>query len=160
VRTTPANSQAEPTSQALARAIAAARQNPALLADAQEILLAAQADIDARNPHCRACGACCDFRTAGHRLYVTTAELALLAQDPPSRVEPLRCPYLQGHDCTARARRSLGCRVYFCQAASQSPPEDLYEIHHQAFKALHEHFDLPYFYVELTAGLTIYIDSL
>lgn len=160
MRITPANSTAEPTSQALARAIATARQQPVLLAATQEILAAAQAALDALNPHCQACGACCDFRAAGHRLYVTTAELALLAEEPPSHIEPLKCPYLHGRQCTARTQRSLGCRVFFCPAASQSPTEAIYETHHRALKALHHRFDLPYFYVELTAGLTIYIDSL
>jgi Fe-S-cluster containining protein len=121
------------------------------------------------HPNCRACGRCCDFHTAGHRLFVMTAELTLLvapaslaraACAPLPPVEPLKCPFQVKGRCAARGSRPLGCRVYYCAEALASPTDDVYERFHAEFQTLHSRFDLPYFYVELTAGLTIYRNSL
>ena len=40
-----------------------------------------QAAIDARRPICTASGRCCHFEQYGHRLYVTTMELAKFVAD-------------------------------------------------------------------------------
>jgi Fe-S-cluster containining protein len=127
----------------------------------REVLAAAEADVDVLDPHCRACGQCCDFQAAGHRLYVSTAELALLVSgDARQPDQPLRCPYQQGSACTARENRPLGCRVFFCDAALAASTQAVYERHHAELRQLHEAFGLPYFYVELTAGLSIYTHGL
>ena len=40
-----------------------------------------QTEIDRRKPICVASGKCCNFESYGHRLYVTTLELATFVQD-------------------------------------------------------------------------------
>jgi Fe-S-cluster containining protein len=116
----------------------------------------AQADAEAakRNLSCRACGGCCRFATAGHRLLASAAELALLLEgSPPAcRPEPGRCPYQQGARCTARERRPLGCRVYFCDEPSAAAA-GRYERHHRQVRRLHAERGLPYAYAELTGAL-------
>jgi hypothetical protein len=141
----------------LIRGVAATLAEPAALEHAREMLAAAEADVGLLAPHCRACGRCCDFDAAGHRLYVSTAELALLvADDAREPGETLRCPYQQGSACTVRENRPLGCRVFFCDAALAASMRAVYERHHAGFRQLHEALSVPYFYVELTAGLSIY----
>lgn len=103
---------------------------------------------------CMACGACCRFATAGHRLLVSSAELALLTESPPAGParESLRCAYQRDDLCTAGPRRPLGCRVYFC-TADDAGIGLRYETHHRRIRHLHEERRLRYVYVELTAAL-------
>jgi len=118
-------------------------------------------EIASARATCAACGTCCDFMRAGHRLYVSTAELALLASvrpAEPSPREPLRCPYQIAGACTARQRRPLGCRVHFCTPPAEQWCQEIYERYHHAIGALHETHSIPYRYVELTAALTELLD--
>ncbi len=113
-------------------------------------------EIAAAGASCDGCGRCCDFASAGHRLYVSTGELALLTrQGPPADGArgPLRCPYQVADRCTARHGRPLGCRIFFCSPPSDQWCEDLYERYHRAVRDLHDAHGLPYTYVELTAAL-------
>jgi hypothetical protein len=131
------------------RAVQLARANRDFL-DALQSLLDEATPTD--HPPCEACGQCCDFASAGHRLYLSTGEFALLAEPPIPAVQPLRCPFLVDRHCTRRTTRSLGCRQFFCRA---DPPESAarYEIHHKALQDLHRRHAIPYHYRELTAGL-------
>ena len=67
---------------------------------------------------CKTCGRCCNFEAFGHRLFVTTIELAYLAHK--LRVESLRpmtdsiCPYNSAGLCTVYEHRFVGCRVFCC----------------------------------------------
>jgi hypothetical protein len=120
----------------------------AALTDLYQQLDTTLADSDAR---CLGGGTCCRFDLAGHRLYVTTLELALFMRQPPTGpIVPLRCPYQRGPHCHARTVRSLGCRTYFCRSPELT---DLYETYHQAIAHLHDQYAIPYLYVELTSGL-------
>ena len=104
---------------------------------------------------CDACGRCCRFDEAPHRLYVSTGELAILTRCPPPNVPAaLRCAYQVGPACHARDARPLGCRVYFCRQNDSSLGEALYERQHHRIRGLHDRFALPYRYVELTAALS------
>ena len=47
----------------------------------RDIYLRLQVQIDQRKPICVASGECCHFESYGHRLYVTTLELAAFLQD-------------------------------------------------------------------------------
>ena len=86
-----------------------------------------------------------------HRLYLSTAELALLTLDPPPLPpSPLRCPYQVDSACRARARRPLGCRLFFCKPP---PPDDAYERLHNTIRRMHGEYAIDYHYVELTAAL-------
>ena len=99
---------------------------------------------------------CCNFDLAGHRLYVSTGELAVLtATTPPGRSTngSRRCPYQVGPRCAARARRPLGCRTFFCDPGLTEPCQTVYEAHHAELRRLHERHRIPYAYVELVAAI-------
>lgn len=110
--------------------------------------------VAARRWVCTACGDCCDFATSGHRLYLSTGELALLtATDPPQPPSPGRCPYQLNRRCTVRTVRALGCRLFFCDPAAREAFQHHYEIYHRQIRRLHDAHGLPYCYVELAAAL-------
>jgi len=106
---------------------------------------------------CMGGGGCCRFALAGHRLYVSTAELAALLTVPPVRpaAGPLECPYQQGPACHARHHRPLGCRTFFCKSSRLPEPAtaELYETAHAKIRQLHESLNVPYHYVEATDAI-------
>ena len=93
----------------------------------------------ARHPasQCRECGTCCTFPPGAPVLYSTELEHAYLASEPPPMQAGLgegTCPYLEIDTCycTARARRTVGCRTHFCdeampEKAAREEAQDLYE---------------------------------
>jgi hypothetical protein len=109
---------------------------------------------------CLGGGACCKFDLAGHRLYISTGELALLCRQPPpapARYHKLRCPYQRGPRCLGRPRRPLGCRTYFCDPALVGWYAQTYETFHLRIRQLHDQFRIDYRYVELTRSIaTLY----
>lgn len=124
-------------------------------------------EIRLRSPRCDVSGRCCHFDTYGHRLYVTTAELATFLRDlpptPPSphsaRSLPLltptpSCPYLVDGLCSVHTIRPFGCRIFFCDPAATSWMEQTYEAFHARLKDLHTRLGVPYFYVEWRAALS------
>ena len=138
----------------LVDAVARCRADGRFLAELSAILRRADAAVARDGPGCRACGACCRFEEFGHRLYVSAGELALLtAAAPPEPCRPGRCPYQLDSRCTARDRRSLGCRVFFCRAELADGSAALYEQLHRQIRRLHDRYALGYLYVELTAAL-------
>jgi len=146
-------SDADP-SDGLAAVVADARAAPGFLAELAAVLeeAGAAAGNGAGDP-CRACGRCCHFDQMDHRLYVSTGELALLAALAPAcRPRRGRCPYQVDERCTARPRRPLGCRAFFCQVRPGDDP-DRYERPHGQVRRLHERHGVPYRYVELTDAL-------
>src|SRR5579859_5365556 len=65
------------------------------VADAVHALYArVTAEIDARRPKCEMSGRCCNFESYGHRLYLTTLEIATFLHDlpPPPPPPPLPPP--------------------------------------------------------------------
>ncbi len=152
----PKSNPALPHPDELAEAARQCRGNARFLAALRDIYrrldaIAAQDDVT-----CRACGTCCRFDQVQHRLYVSTGELAFLARSPGSRGGDTEgsCPYQAGSQCTARARRALGCRAYFCEAPA-ARHEQLYERFHDEVRSLHGRHDLSYWYVELLCGLNL-----
>ncbi len=139
----------------LAGAVAAANACDDLRRAVAELYRQVDADVAAAGVRCLGGGCCCKFDIAGHRLYASTAELAVLLQCPPPRVEQaarMRCPYQRGPRCLARDGRPLGCRVFFCRAdASQLSP--MYERYHQLLRQLHDRHAVPYFYAEITSAI-------
>ena len=132
---------------------------PGFLADLRRLYDRVEA-ASARGPErCLGGGACCRFDLAGHRLYVSTGELALLVSQggadglEPGRSVRLRCPYQYGPRCRARAVRPLGCRVYFCRPVCPEHARARYEKYHRLIRLLHHRHRLPYRYVELTSAL-------
>ncbi len=140
----------------LAAAVASARAHPDALRALQALYARLDAELDALDADCRGCGRCCLFGEMGHRLYLSTLELALLAREPPppaGRRGELECPYQQDNVCTARTRRALGCRSFFCDVGDLEAAQPLYERFHRRLRALHERTGVPYRYVELTTAL-------
>lgn len=104
---------------------------------------------------CLGGGACCRFDLAEHRVWLTTAELSQLVSVPPhcENRNDLRCPYQRGPDCTARPRRPLGCRTFFCKPADQAKMHEIHEALHRRIARLHETHCIPYAYAEMTDAM-------
>ena len=137
----------------LARAVRFCADLPEMMAGLAEIYRRADAETSAST--CLGGGGCCRFDLAGHRLYVSTGELALLTLRNPPNPEPLplRCAYQDGPRCTARGRRPLGCRVFFCRRKDGEGAAGAYEACHELIRRLHDHCGAQYAYMELTEAL-------
>ncbi len=156
-------------------------ENVRSLADRQHVVEAMDrfyAEVDrevaSRGPTCWNKGACCRFGEYGHRLYVTTLEVAhylarggmreetsLDPHDKPvgtalpvveethrTSVEREICPHAHDGVCHVRDRRPMGCRVYFCDPAAQAWQNPLSEALLGRLRQMHEMFDAPYLYVD------------
>lgn len=134
-----------------------AASNAALLSSVETLYAELDARIDARNPVCLNRGDCCKFGAFGHHLFVTPVELAYFV----ARVEGHdsmddragSCPHQHEGRCTVRDARPMGCRVFFCEPASQGWQPDESEDTLTRIKALHQRFNLPYAYVEWLGAL-------
>ncbi|MCY2964172.1 MAG: hypothetical protein NT069_11160 [Planctomycetota bacterium] len=99
------------------------------------------AEIEAAAPVCELSGRCCRFREYGHTLFISRPEAELLLQEPfpaDATVDDAGCPYQVGTICTARERRPLGCRVYFCDPGYAGVGEQLSERYIKRLKELHD----------------------
>ena len=120
-----------------------------------------QREIDRRRPLCAVSGRCCRFEEFGHRLYVTTAELAAFVHGIKSRdrgrappdCDGTGCPFQSNKLCGVHAIRPFGCRMFFCDATSTQWQNEAYEQFHARLKRLHEDLGVPYFYVEWRRAL-------
>jgi Fe-S-cluster containining protein len=120
-----------------------------------------QAEIDARRPLCVISGRCCRFEEFGHRLFVTTMELAAFVHDVDAvkavgerpAWDGTGCPFQSGKLCGVHAIRPFGCRMFFCDATATDWQNETYEKFHARLKSLHEDLDVPYRYVEWRQAL-------
>lgn len=138
-------------------------------------------EVNRRRPLCVSSGRCCHFDEFGHRLYITTMELAAFMQglrqieamkQQPSVVaekrglpilttshqQPLKnklpdCPFQIKKLCGVHAIRPFGCRMFFCDASSTIWQQEQYERFHAELKQLHGSLDVPYFYIEWRQAL-------
>lgn len=119
------------------------------------VYAAVQLEIDARRPRCDLSGRCCHFEAYGHRLYVTSIELAAFVATNTVAAEdnPGSCPFQRGKLCAAHATRPFGCRIFFCDPTADEWQAARYEEFHAQLKALHVRFDVQYFYMEWRAAL-------
>ena len=156
----------EPT---LISAVHAAAGRPEVLAAVQAVYADLQRQIDLRRPVCQLSGRCCHFEEWGHRLYVTTMELAAFmagygAQPrkadegvgptcPPDRWDGRGCPFQAANLCRVHPIRPFGCRIYFCDATAQEWQQDQYQHFHARLRGLHDELVIPYFYVEWREAL-------
>ncbi len=111
-----------------------------------------------RSGQCSACGACCDFVTYDHRLYVTPPELLYLAHSVGAGLKPAlngRCPYQENGKCSVHEFRFSGCRIFCCggDAAFQG---EVSEGALKKLKSICERFGIPYRYAELGAALAAF----
>lgn len=155
----------------LRQSVLDAAANPELVQAVQQVYIDLQRQIESRKPLCVMSGKCCRFEEYGHRLYVTTAELAAFLAPTHSPGTPgegrgegflpiapaswngTGCPYQQNKLCSVHPIRPFGCRIYFCDPTAQQWQQDLYEQLHARLKALHEQFDIPYRYLEWRQAL-------
>jgi Fe-S-cluster containining protein len=131
----------------------------------QQVYRLLQEQIDLRRPKCSASGRCCRFEQFGHRLYVTTIELAAFVYELETRswaaeLDEARrqwggagCPFQGGGLCGVHAVRPFGCRVFFCDETSDEWQRQQYEAHHEQLKRLHEKLGVPYLYIEWREAL-------
>lgn len=146
--------------------LTAAVMNAAGREEVGEAIDAVYAEIETRlgeiRPRCAMSGRCCHFEEYGHRLYVTTAELAWFAKRlrlAGGLDECLRqpdgggCRFQAGKMCQAHAFRPMGCRLFFCDTAKEAELQALYEQMHRRIKDIHERLGVPYCYVEWRRGL-------
>lgn len=123
----------------------------------QQVYADVQAAVDARKPACAISGRCCRFEEYGHRLYVTTIELAAFIRERNAPADEAwngtGCPFQRAKLCTVHAARPFGCRMFFCDATSTDWQNETYERFHATLKRLHEELDVPYFYVEWRQAL-------
>ncbi len=144
----------------LATAVGWAAADAELTAGLCELYASADAAMAPWQHECEACGHCCRLQEFGHRLYVSTAELALLLREPPpTGPTPGQCPYQVGRLCTARTRRTLGCRTFFCRPDLADASRALHERFHAELRRLHEARRIPYRYVELVCGIAAVRDA-
>jgi Fe-S-cluster containining protein len=142
----------------LVEAIAAASQREEVAAAVHEIYDRVTAEIDRRRPTCLVSGRCCRFEEYGHRLYVTTLELATFLHDlgpdrPPVKTLASGCPFQTGKLCTVHTIRPFGCRMFFCDSTSTEWQNAAYERFHAELKELHEKLNVPYAYIEWREAL-------
>ena len=108
--------------------------------------------VELRRPACVTSGRCCRFDEFGHRLFVTTMELAAFSAAGGFANEvgsiDVDCPFQRHKLCTVHSIRPFGCRVFFCDETSTDWQRRQYEAFHAELKRLHRRLDVPYFYVE------------
>src|SRR5689334_7182984 len=118
-----------------------------------------QREINLRRPICSTSGRCCRFEDFGHRLYVTTLELAAFAADlgtDRNRTwDGTGCPFQAGGLCSVHPFRPFGCRVFFCDPTATAWQNEQYERFHARIKRLHDDLDVPYHYVEWRQALIL-----
>jgi Fe-S-cluster containining protein len=163
----------------LARTVRAAATRPEVRHAVIRLYAAVQKQIDARRPLCVISGRCCRFEEYGHRLYVTTIELAAFTHDlenrppnPPAKgltqypaiaraqgqlpqaTNPGGCPFQSGKLCGVHSIRPFGCRMFFCDATAVEWQNQAYERFHAELKTLHEQLSVPYHYLEWRSALS------
>jgi Fe-S-cluster containining protein len=146
------------TPDTLLQAVHAAAARPEVLAAVAELYGQMEQAILQRRPICRQSGRCCHFDAWGHRLMVTTLELAaFLAHRPRPVVDPPPggCPFQSDKLCTVHPLRPLGCRVYYCDATATAWQQEQYRACHHALRQLHEDLAVPYHYVEWRQALAV-----
>lgn len=140
----------------------AAATNQAVAADVEAIYTMISDQITARGPACWASGRCCNFKGAGHRLYVTGLEAAYAVLHAGrgltvAEVEAAQgrgdCPYLVENLCSIHTAKGVGCRVYFCDRGARDWQEELSERALEMMRRVHVRHGVAYEYGEWTRML-------
>ncbi|MHC4698014.1 MAG: hypothetical protein ACYTFA_14875 [Planctomycetota bacterium] len=95
-------------------------------------------------------GECCRFGRFGHRLYVTALEVCyyLGCGEGSPTVTADACPHAFEGRCHVRDRRPLGCRIFYCDPMARAWQGPLTEDLLARLRALHDEFNVPYFYAD------------
>jgi|SRR5579872_885108 len=113
-------------------------------------------DVAHAGPVCNLSGRCCRFNEFGHKLYISRPEAELLLEcglPDNATVDESCCPFQVGGLCTARERRPLGCRIYFCDPNYAGIGEALSETYIGRLKQLHDQTGTPWEYRPLHSFL-------
>jgi hypothetical protein len=130
--------------------------NKAMHQGLQALYVALDADVAAAGPICQLSGRCCRFKEYGHTLFISRPEAeVLLAEGIPANatIDAATCPFQIDGLCTARDRRPLGCRVYYCDARYSGTGAALSERYIKRLKELHAETDVPWEYRSLHDSL-------
>lgn len=106
-------------------------------------------EIAAAAPVCDLSGRCCRFREYGHTLFISRPEAEVLLEEglpDGATIDDGSCPFQIGGLCTARERRPLGCRIYFCDASYAETSVQLSERYIARLKELHDDAAVPWEY--------------
>jgi Fe-S-cluster containining protein len=148
--------------------VRSAALNGELCATVQQLYARLQGEVERRKPICDQSGKCCHFDDYGHRLYVTTIELAaFVRQWRPTAVTienprslPIAptpsaggCPFQIDKLCSVHAIRPLGCRIFYCDPTATDWQNEQYEFFHRELKELHHQWDVSYAYLEWREAL-------
>lgn len=127
--------------------------SPAWFARVEALYERLDRELEPHRDLCRLRGVCCDFRVAGHRLYVSDPEARYALERRVRTGVPIPepeaaglCPFWQHGRCQARDERPLGCRVYFCDPAWRERGEALYARYHDELKRICDEDGEPYVY--------------
>ena len=105
---------------------------------------------------CKRCGACCDFESFDHHLFVTSPELMYLAAKVgDENIKPMtngRCPYQANSKCTVYENRFAGCRIFHCRGDKDFQSE-LSESVLKRLKLICTEFQISYRYSNLAEAL-------
>lgn len=108
---------------------------------------------------CAACGACCDFVSYDHLLFVTPPEMIYLAAklNVPSlrQMTSERCPYQEEERCTIHRHRFTGCRIFCCNGDRDFQAE-LTETVLGKLKSICERYQIAYQYADLGTALATF----
>jgi Fe-S-cluster containining protein len=117
-----------------------------------------QKQIDIRRPKCILSGRCCRFEEFGHRLYVTTIELATFLYELNAPIPPAKaggCPFQINNLCSVHQIRPFACRLFFCDSTSTEWQHEQYQAFHGRLRQLHDLLGVPYFYLEWRQALAL-----
>lgn len=100
-------------------------------------------------PVCELSGRCCRFKEYGHTLFISRPEAELLLEQglpAGAMVSDEGCPFQIQGLCTARERRPLGCRLYYCDPKYEGVGERLSEQLIGQLKVIHNETGTPWEY--------------
>lgn len=143
----------------LVEQILAASFREEVRAAVQGVYAQVAAEVERRRPRCELSGRCCRFEEYGHRLYVTSLELAAFVHDLRKEGRQVGswdgrgCPFQRGKLCTVHAFRPFGCRMFYCDPTAEEWQNEMYERFHGELKGLHEAMGVAYAYLEWREGL-------
>jgi Fe-S-cluster containining protein len=137
--------------------VAKAEQSADVALQMKQLYESADLFITDQKPTCWNHGDCCQFEKYGHRLYVTSIELAYFRQGHRDNwLTPNgsgSCPHQIGGRCMAREHRPLGCRIFFCDPNAQAWQGPLYERSIVELKRMGSALGIEYRYVEWLSAL-------
>lgn len=149
--------------------LVACSRRPELIEAVRSLYRELDAEIAGYGPTCWNKGKCCQFGAYGHRLFVTTLEIAYyLAMQSADAGRPQSgtsvgalanqgdtCPHAREGRCQARECRPLGCRVFHCDPRAQQWQGPMSERYLRRLRKLHDELGVPYMYLDWMAALAV-----